>query len=285
MGSKSKTIVSLLVLFCLTSIVLIPNAIVRAQTKTLVVPDQYPTIQSAIDSANNGDTVSVKKGYYPETLVVNKSISIIGEDRNHTIIDARKMGNSVIYINEANYVTVQNFTLGNSREIKPKYSGSGFDSVDGIRIGFRADYISIIDNTIIDIPFGHGIKTQSPTYNTTIRGNLIINCSANAIWVFGYNNYILDNQYAKSLGIEAGFSDNPPRGENNIIGGNREIVVTEDISRFPSVTPTPSPPTGRNAPLLDPVDYLIPISVIAAVVIVLTILFTRRHRKTSNLSK
>jgi hypothetical protein len=59
----------------------------------------------------------------------------------------------------------------------------------------------------------------------------------------------------------------------------------------PSLTPTPTPtapylpPNDRNAPHLEPTFYLIPVSVIVAVVIVLSLLLYRRHRKTVNLSK
>jgi hypothetical protein len=57
----------------------------------------------------------------------------------------------------------------------------------------------------------------------------------------------------------------------------------------PSLTPTsiPSylPPNDRNAPHLEPTFYLIPVSIIVAVVIVLSVLLYRRHRKSASLSK
>ena len=54
----------------------------------------YTTIQSAIDDANSGDTVFVYSGIYFENVIVNKTISLTGEDRNSTIID----GLSLIHI-------------------------------------------------------------------------------------------------------------------------------------------------------------------------------------------
>lgn len=42
------------------------------------VPQQYNSIQSAIDSSIAGDTVLIDTGMYSENLIVNKSISIIG---------------------------------------------------------------------------------------------------------------------------------------------------------------------------------------------------------------
>ena len=57
------------------------TATVKAQSKTIVVPDDYFTVGEAIGNASEGDTIYVKRGTYEETtLTINKSISIIGED-------------------------------------------------------------------------------------------------------------------------------------------------------------------------------------------------------------
>ena len=62
---------------------------VKAENKTIVVPDDYPTIASAIGNATNGDTIFVRNGTYEgeidKTLVIDKSISIIGESTNTTL--------------------------------------------------------------------------------------------------------------------------------------------------------------------------------------------------------
>lgn len=57
------------------------------RARTIVVPDDYSTIQQAVDVAVNGDTVFVKAGTYLEEVVIqSKSISLIGEDASNTII-------------------------------------------------------------------------------------------------------------------------------------------------------------------------------------------------------
>ena len=148
-----------------------------ALSKTIVVPADYPTIQQAIDSANNGDTILVKKGYYPETLIINKSISVIGEDRNQTIIDGQKKLSQVVLL-EADNITFANFTLGNSGFEPPRNSG-WYDSNgmgEGIKIypsGFPTpQFINIINNTIVDCPY-FGIEAND-SWNNTIVGNTII---------------------------------------------------------------------------------------------------------------
>lgn len=48
--------------------------------KRLVVPDQFPTIQAAIDAAKAGDTVAIKPGTYREALFLKSGVSLAGTD-------------------------------------------------------------------------------------------------------------------------------------------------------------------------------------------------------------
>ena len=57
-----------------------------ASPRTLIVPGQYPTIQSAIDAAKAGDTVLVKAGTYDEKLKFKEGIVLRGESRETTVI-------------------------------------------------------------------------------------------------------------------------------------------------------------------------------------------------------
>ncbi|HEB50720.1 MAG TPA: DUF1565 domain-containing protein [Desulfobulbus sp.] len=44
------------------------------------VPEEYPTIQSAIDAAQPGDDIIVTGGHYRELLIIDKSVNLIGRD-------------------------------------------------------------------------------------------------------------------------------------------------------------------------------------------------------------
>jgi len=58
---------------------------VVAASRTIVVPDDYATISAAIASAEDGDTIFVKRGNYQEkTLEIAKTLSLIGEDTEST---------------------------------------------------------------------------------------------------------------------------------------------------------------------------------------------------------
>ena len=74
----------------------------------------YSTIQSAIDSGatTSGHVLSVKAGTYRENLVVNKPLSILGEDAATTIIDGGSEGTVVAIMQ--NNVNFTGFTVKNS---------------------------------------------------------------------------------------------------------------------------------------------------------------------------
>jgi parallel beta-helix repeat protein len=85
---------------------------VKAEPSTIVVPDDYPTIQEAINNANEGDAIFVRNGTYCENVVVNKTVSLVGENKEATVIDGNMTGNCVTV--EADNVTVSDFKIQNS---------------------------------------------------------------------------------------------------------------------------------------------------------------------------
>lgn len=82
-----KGVVLSLVLFFLAASCLILPYNVNATPKTIVVPDDYSTISTAVANAGEGDTISVKKGtYHEQTLTINKTLSLNGENAKDTVI-------------------------------------------------------------------------------------------------------------------------------------------------------------------------------------------------------
>lgn len=58
------------------------------ESRVLLVPDEYSTVQAAIDAAKTGDTVRIRPGIYDEHLVLKNGIKVIGENRKTVIIRA-----------------------------------------------------------------------------------------------------------------------------------------------------------------------------------------------------
>ena len=54
----------------------------------IVVPIDFPTIQDAINAANEGHVIKVLPGTYTEQLTISKNITIIGSGAKSTIIEA-----------------------------------------------------------------------------------------------------------------------------------------------------------------------------------------------------
>jgi parallel beta-helix repeat protein len=55
----------------------------------------YSTISAAVQAANAGDTIRVAAGTYAEDVQIGKSLSLIGEDRENTIISAQGLSNGI----------------------------------------------------------------------------------------------------------------------------------------------------------------------------------------------
>jgi hypothetical protein len=75
-------------------------------------PGNYSTIQAAINCADKGDIVFVFSGVYYEHITVNKSISLLGEERNSTILYGNGSGDLVSLT--ADDILFQSFTVNNS---------------------------------------------------------------------------------------------------------------------------------------------------------------------------
>ena len=130
--------------------------VLTSSDRTLYVggdgPGNYSKIQDAITYALPGDTVFVYSGTYHECIIIDKTINLIGEDKNNTIIDGLKRDSVIVIIAES--VSIKNFTIRDGI--------NGFDD--------KSDKTSISHNIIIDND--KGIKT-SYSENVNITGNII----------------------------------------------------------------------------------------------------------------
>jgi hypothetical protein len=104
----------------------------KSSSRTIVVPDDFPTIKKAIDNASAGDTVYVKAGTYDIAaegytsylsfvcLSISKPISLIGENFDNTIINATENYPPLFHIGiqvMADNVTISGFTITSNKNI------------------------------------------------------------------------------------------------------------------------------------------------------------------------
>lgn len=158
-----KTVLILLLILISLAVSITEINVTAAESRTLVVPDDYPTIADAIGNASEGDTVFVKKGIHEgpinQTLVIDKTISLIGEDPEDTIIKLYPA------YSEFWILTSSFFSYSDAITI----TANGFKLLDiTIIIRNPGGYISATGNQIQII--GNNITT-SPTTGVILNGS------------------------------------------------------------------------------------------------------------------
>ena len=144
-----------------------------ATATTINVPDDYSTIQAALNAAVSSDTVLVQPGTYPENIIwpdVNGIKLISAGDSSNTIIDGG--GNSsVIYMNPAT-ATIDTTTMIQGFKIT---NGGNISNGGGIFVNSASPALTqlwITGNTATDVGGGLYIPGGSPTLtNMTVTGN------------------------------------------------------------------------------------------------------------------
>lgn len=167
----------------------------------------YSKIQDAINAAWYGDTVFVydDSSPYYENLEVDKSINLIGEDKDTTIIDAGGSGDVIRLDESATCVTISGFTIQNS--------GNNLWDDAGIDIHSEGNIISgniITNNSCHGIYCCNDIEDYYFGWNT-ISENIVTNNKLGITFDFLYNNEVYKNYVSdnKETGIFVGSSELP----------------------------------------------------------------------------
>jgi len=204
----------------------------KSEPTTIIVPDDYEKIQWAIGNASYGDTIFVRAGTYYEHVVVNKTVSLIGENRSITIIDGNgKM--TVVCIKSISNVEIMGFTIQNGGDFP--YCGIFIADGDnvivsnntirnnayGIELFFRSDGSNVFDNMIVNNSWAgihiHEDSNKNTFHENTVAYNSIgvLIASSNAYFnIFYHNNLINNINQAFDFGNGTIWDDGYPCGGN-----------------------------------------------------------------------
>jgi len=178
------------------------------------------TIQEGIDNASNSYTVFVYMGTYFENILVDKSIKLIGENRNNTIIDGGG-SEDIIHVSSDN-VLIRNFMILNQNKYK---TNSGIDCDAGIDI--RSNYNTIENNCINDNYCGIFLYGYWSCNNNIISNNAFSNNTIGLGLATTYNNEISGNSFLNDGMYVEGTSNNTVH--NNTVNG-KPLIYLEDAS-------------------------------------------------------
>jgi len=198
----------------------------------------YPTIQLAINNLNtqDGHTIEVMPGTYNENVWVHKSLTIIGLDKNTTIIDGGGVGDVVEVT--ADGVTITGFTVQNAgpnegnRDAAVKLTGVSnchiFGNIItentwlGIHLESGGIFNLIENNYCSNNRYGIYIETNS----NTVLNNTFFN-GYRGLLSWGTGNLIMNNDINLN---EIGMLFSPASGntvaENLIRNNNWSVAIT-----------------------------------------------------------
>jgi hypothetical protein len=158
----------------------------KSANNKVCVPDDFPTIQEAIDHVKEGSIIFIKNGIYSGNIIITKDISLEGESPENVIILPDENSNSFGIKNSTDLYTKKNKISISSLQIR--------NFQEGIYIAYT-DLISI-SNCII-VPPGNALFPDSLRFqgvkanisNCTIIGEIYL-VSSNVI----FKNNIIVNQ-------------------------------------------------------------------------------------------
>jgi len=142
--------------------------------KEIMVDDEgegeYTSIQEAIDAAEDGDTIRVWEGTYYENVVVNKTVSLIGNNSDKTFIVGDTSTN-VVHIS-ADYVNMSGFNVtgcGNHYSygaIKVESSHNSLSNIHCYDNEAAGIYLSGADHNVI-----RNVTCRKNQYSINVEGS------------------------------------------------------------------------------------------------------------------
>jgi parallel beta-helix repeat protein len=155
--------------------------------RIITVPSDYSTIQEAINAADSGDTVFVSRGIYNEHIVLNKTLSLIGESRDTTVIDGNGTGTVIEVI--ADHTTISRLTIRRGGRFWPDF---------GTNIWISSSDNVISGNNVTDATAS--IRVEKSSNRNFISENYVAS-NFYGIYLTGQNSIISRNSFTGTAGV------------------------------------------------------------------------------------
>jgi parallel beta-helix repeat protein len=199
-----RTVSGIMLTLLLTSILTLGFSVKPAKSgsKTWTVDDDGPadfhTIQEAVNAASNGDTIYVHNGTYYENVRVNQTVSLIGEDRDNTIVDGNGTAPIGTIVLVSDNSSISGFTVRNGE----------YGVFAGVWVGLFPGYTGnrIEGNRIINNSYG-GILLRSCA-NNTVSNNFIADNVLFGIHLWNAGNNTITNNTVVENGYGIDFYGN-----------------------------------------------------------------------------
>jgi parallel beta-helix repeat protein len=182
----------------------------------------YSSIQAAIDAAEFGDIVYVRNGNYYEHVLINKTLTLLGEDKTSVVIDGNFTGDVVTI--SANDIEICGFTIQNSGKrivtggwqfpvVYESMCGVYINGYTGCNISGNVvsnnfvglcfedcSNISISENQIVNNYGDSGIFIGSSSSVTLSKNNITLNKISGVVMIDCLASTVLENQIVENPG-------------------------------------------------------------------------------------
>jgi parallel beta-helix repeat protein len=185
----------------------------RSNPATITVPDDYLTIQEAIDHANAGDTIFVRAGMYVGHIDVYKPITLKGESSQNTTLkvgpsEGRHFG---LYVLASN-VTISGFNITSDDDLATLVMIDGRNGICDNEV-FTGNIIVAEEQTALTVFLSTG---------TRVSNNLVIidKSSGSGVYFDSSHSCVVDNNTLDGgwLGIYIALSNNMLISNNVVTG-------------------------------------------------------------------
>ena len=218
----------------------------------LRVPEDYPTIQAAINAAAPGATIWIAPGVYHESLVINKTITLIGEPGSEPVFNGGGSGIAITIVSSGSGSIIAGITITSWDQGILVQGASGCKIYDNIMSlinnnGVVLQGTSAVSNQVSGNMFEQdsvAVDVTSSSSSNVISQN-IISLSSIGLQIETSGNTICENMITENqLGITIVNSNNNAIYHNNFMDNTIPFQLSNSTS--PGNTWDNGYPSGGN---------------------------------------